>query len=169
MAEQFCIVERVHPHLVGTAQARSPALDQMEVRKTPPVELRNDEAVKFERVAVTHAARRSEWGGLDAQSLNADFAFYSFDHVEEQPGSVLIAASVTVRAMVRFVFQELIEQVSIRAMQFYAVEACVHRVQSGQSGPFYNGGDLFDQERSRGLVISETEVRHIATCEARPL
>jgi hypothetical protein len=46
------------------------------------------------------------------------------DDLESKSSSVLNRTAIVVRAFVRYILRELIDQVSVRAMDFYAIESC---------------------------------------------
>src|SRR5882762_2479268 len=70
-----------------------------------------------------HTENSKPWGQAQANALLANSLRHRCDHVEREACIVLWGTAIFVRAVVRSLFEELIEKVPIRAMNLNTIKA----------------------------------------------
>jgi len=140
------------------------ALDHMKISETSTRQCRGDVVEQALRIAVSDVVLAILRRDAQAGALGANRSGHRVDDLEQEPHTVLNAASISVRALVGTVAQELIDQISVRAMYLDTVEAGRKRVprslrilrdDAGDLGCLKRAwrGDLLDggEEIPRGL------------------
>jgi len=80
------------------------------------------------RIAVSDVVLPVLWRDAHAGALSTNRSGHRVDDLEQEPHTALDAASISVRALVGAVAQELIDQIAVRAMYLDTVEAGGKRV-----------------------------------------
>src|SRR5262249_4310729 len=140
------------------------ALDHMKISETFTRQCRGDVVEQALRIAVSDVVLAVLRRDAQAGALGTNRSGHRVDDLEQEPHTVLNAASISVRALVGTVAQELIDHISVRAMYLDTVEAGRKRVprslrilrdDAGDLGCLKRAwrGDLLDggEEIPRGL------------------
>src|SRR6516225_7576148 len=104
------------------------ALDHMKISETFTRQCRGDVVEQALRIAVSDVVLAILRRDAHAGALGTNRSGRRVDDLEQEPHTVLDAASISVRALVGTVAQELIDQISVRAMHLDTVEAGRKRV-----------------------------------------
>src|SRR5262249_48954662 len=104
------------------------ALDHMKISETSTRQCRGDVVEEALRIAVSDVVLPVLRRDAHAGALGTNRSGHRVDDLEQEPHAVLDAASISVRALVGTVAQELIDQISVRAMYLDTVEAGRKRV-----------------------------------------
>lgn len=79
--------------------------------------------------SATRTIERAPWAKPDAGPLGSNLLNHCVDDFKREPGSVLDGAAILVSPLIADVLQELVDEVSIRAMDLDSIESCtMHRV-----------------------------------------
>src|SRR5499433_89274 len=92
------------------------ALDHMKVSETSTRQCRGDVVEQALRIAVSDVVLRILRRDAQACALGTNRSGHRVEDLEQEPHTVLDAASISVRALVGAIAQELIDQISVRAM-----------------------------------------------------
>lgn len=126
-------------------------LYQMHVGDTASRKLLQNIAEESNRIRVTHIGKRSVRRKADAHAVpapNLDHGVYNF---QQQTRAVLNGPSIDVGAVVGFVFQELIEKITVCAVYLYPVEPARFRIFRATAILGDDAGDLIQPERARSF------------------
>src|SRR5215469_5155860 len=126
----------------------------MKISETFTRQCRGDVVEQALRIAVSdvvlHVLRRDAQAG----AFGTNRGGHRVDNLEQEPYTVLDAASISVRALVGTVAQELIDQISVRAMYLDTVEAGRKRVPRSLRILRNDAGDLGRLKRAwRGDLL----------------
>jgi hypothetical protein len=100
----------------------------MKISETSARQCRGDVVEQALRIAVSDVVLPVLRRDAQAGALGTNRSGHRVDDLEQEPHTVLDAASISVRALVGAIAQELIDQISVRAMYLYTVEAGRKRV-----------------------------------------
>src|SRR5262245_24961623 len=114
----------------------------MEIGETSTGECSGDLVKQILRIVVSDVVLSNLRRDAQARTLGANGSSHRVDDLEQEPHAVLDAASISVGALVGAVAQELIDQISIRAMHLDAVEAGRKSVTCPLRILRYDTGDL---------------------------
>src|SRR5579871_3226683 len=89
----------------------------------PPAELACHIAEGRGRIAVTHVVRIAAWREMHADAARAPDRDHGVRYLQHQPRAVLDRAAVAIGALVGAVLQELVEQITVGAVDLDTVEA----------------------------------------------
>src|SRR5262249_15546746 len=112
----------------GTPAPACIALDHMEVSETSTGQRRGDVIEQALRIAVGNIILPVLRRDAQAGTLGTNRSAHRVDDLKQEPRTVLDAAPISVGALVGAVAQELIDQISVRAMYLDAIEAGRKRV-----------------------------------------
>src|SRR5215467_991925 len=118
------------------------ALDHMEIAETSTRQCRGDPVKQALRIAVGDVVLAVLRRDAQTRTHGANGSSHRVDDLEQEPHTVLNAASISVGALVGAVAQKLIDQISVRAMHLDAVEAGRKRVPSSVRILRDDAGDL---------------------------
>src|SRR5262244_3902654 len=103
-------------------------LDHMKISETSTRQCRGDVVEQALRIAVSDVVLPVLRRDAHAGALGTNRSRHRVDDLEQEPHTVLDAASITVRTLVGAIAQELIDQIAVRAMYLDTVEAGRKRV-----------------------------------------
>src|SRR5215475_4615161 len=118
------------------------ALDHMEIGETSTRQCRDNPVKQALRIAVGNVVLAVLRRDTQTRTHGANGSSHRVDDLEQEPHTVLNAASISVGALVGAVAQKLIDQISVRAMHLDAVEAGRKRVPSSLRILRDDAGDL---------------------------
>src|SRR5262249_24043850 len=104
------------------------ALDHMEIGETSTRQCRGDPVKQALWIAVGDVVLAVLRRDAQTRTHGANGSSHRVDDLEQEPHTVLDAASISVGALVGAVAQKLVDQISVRAMHLDAVEAGRKRV-----------------------------------------
>lgn len=134
---------------LGLAVGRVPRLGHVEVGQTEPVQGADHGQAQPERVRVggVHVVDRRRHPHADP--AGADGAGGGLDHLPEEAAAVAGVAAVLVGSVVDAVLEELVDEVTVGAVDLHAVEARPGGVGGGAAVLGDNAGDFTGDEAAR--------------------
>src|SRR5262245_34039288 len=118
------------------------ALDHMKISEASTRQRSGDVVEQALRIAVSDVVLPVLRRDAQAGALGTNRSGHRVDDLEQKPHTVLDAASISVRALVGTVAQELIDQISVRAMYLDTLEAGRKRVPRSLRKLRDDAGDL---------------------------
>jgi len=99
--------------------------NQVQIGQTKVVQLLGRITEERVRVAVRHRAVGAARAQANSNMAAAPNRCNSFSYLEQETCSVFDRAAVDIRAAVRAVLQELIDQIAVRGVDLHTVETCL--------------------------------------------
>src|SRR5476649_2860723 len=109
--------------LVQRIVALDARFDHVEISELVLVEHLRDMAERGFWVAVGDSAPFAGWGDAHADAVCAPYRNQRFDRFAKKAHAVLDRAAVGIRALVRAILNELVDEVAVRAVKFDTIEA----------------------------------------------
>jgi hypothetical protein len=106
-------------------------------------------------IAIVRVARGRDGGNPNAEPVRANGLRTGFGDFEQQPRAVFDRAAVGVGPMIGAIAKEGVEQISVGAVQFHAVEAGVQGPHRGKTEIGDDAGNFYEVERTRRRAIDE--------------
>src|SRR5215468_3014200 len=128
------------------------ALDHMKISETFTRQCRGDVVEQALRIAVSDVVLPVLRRDAQACAFGTNRSRHRVNDLEQEPHTVLDAASISVRALVGAIAQELIDQISVRAMYLDTVEAGCKRVPRS-SHILRDDAGISDVSSARGVGI----------------
>ena len=102
----------------------------------------------------------------NTDALGAPFGDQRFHDVDEQARAVLRRSAITIGPPIAAIAQELVDQITVGAVQFDTVKAGHSRIARGAPVILDNAGDFLGLKRARGDEWLHPVRRHHLTCRS---
>ena len=89
---------------------------------------------------------------MHAHASRAEHTACRLRHFQVQTRPVLDRAAVLIGPLIRARMQKLVQQIAVRAMDLYAVEAGILRVLSARAKLLHHATDLLGRKRPRRVI-----------------
>src|ERR1700723_911184 len=123
----------------------------MQVCDSTLTEFADNKAEQLQGIAVKDPTILTEWRESHPEPVCPNCIGHLRNDFEQKASAVLFRPAVCIRALVGSVLQELLDQVTIGALQLHSVKSSLDRVQRGLTERADNDGDVRSLQGSRNL------------------